>query len=166
MNRPPHHHGLTTDELLAADVLGIDDLDDAGPVKSSDIRAGLNSHDPRSDHLSNLQDDLASYTAENISSAPLEDLPELLHEIANKRICAEESWHAAFQNYLQVLSQQTIYFHEEDRLQITAASAKARMTTAVQDASWMSLTLRTLKESYLAAEKHVDYELRVRLAEY
>ena len=164
MKRPLVNRRLTDDELLAAELLSIHDSDDTLQVGLRDVPGASISRDPLLTQIKSLENDLAAYTANRISAEPVENLPELGHEIACKRIRVEESWQTAFQNYKQELSRETIYLHEELGLQITAAFEKARTTTAVQEASGMSLSLRTLKESYWAAERHVDNELRVRLA--
>jgi hypothetical protein len=103
------------------------------------------------------------FPPEMIAGIPLSLLPFFVRRVREDLSVARSAWQEAFGQYQEFHRSLTLWYHEHERLQITAAEKKAAIDQRVQEASRKSIAFKTKTEALEHAEANLLQELEVRL---
>jgi hypothetical protein len=103
------------------------------------------------------------FPPELIAGIPLSLLPFFVRRVREDLATVRAAWQEAFAQFQEISRTLTLWYHEHERLQITAAEKKAAIDPRVQDASRKSIAYKTKLEALERAEANLLQELEVRL---
>lgn len=103
------------------------------------------------------------FPAEVVAHIPLSLLPFFVRRVREDLATARAVWWEAYGRYREIQRTLALWYHEERKLQITAAEKKADIDPRVVEASTESHRLKTIVEGLERAEAHLLEELEVRL---
>jgi hypothetical protein len=103
------------------------------------------------------------FPSEDIARIPLSLLPLFIRRVREDLATAREVWREAFDRYQELARSRTLWYHEKEHLQITAAEKKATLDPRVQEAAKGSLDLKQRVDALERAEANLLQELEVRL---
>ena len=107
--------------------------------------------------------DAEPFPASDIVRMPLSLLPAFVRRARNDLAVARRAWQETQGAYQELLRRLTLWFHEEERLQITAAEKKAAIDPRVQAAAITALNMKQRVDALERAEGNLLQELEVRL---
>jgi hypothetical protein len=103
------------------------------------------------------------FPSEDIAQIPLSLLPLFIRRVRENLSTARQVWQEASDRYQEVGRSRTLWYHEKEHLQITAAQKKATLDPRVQEAYRRSYELRLRVDALERAETNLFQELEVRL---
>ena len=103
------------------------------------------------------------FPAEMVAHIPLSLLPFFVRRTREDLATARAVWSEAYQRYLEVQRTLTLWYHEQEHYQITAAEKKADIDPRVVEADKESRRFKAAVEQLERAESNLLQELEVRL---
>jgi hypothetical protein len=103
------------------------------------------------------------FPPEVITRIPLSMLPFFVRRVRDDLATVRKAWYETFANFNELSRSLTLWYHEHEKLQITAAEKKASVDGRVQDASRKSRALKDKVDALEHAESNLLQELEVRL---
>ncbi len=101
---------------------------------------------------------------EEAHAVPLADLPKWIRITAEQKAAVSCEWSIAFGNYQERRGSLALYFHREERLQITAAEMKADIDPHVIEIGEYSWQMKQRIVAFENAERQLLQELEIKLA--